>query len=72
MTINQLGQELKEMYTNAPKGEQVTNIYLFGIKYCKQIKEVGVKQVIEQSGLRPSYHTELSKAIKIGKYVTLK
>ncbi len=70
MTVNELGQKLKDMYANASKGEQVTMIYLFGIKYHKQIQEVGVKQVIEQSGIHPSYQTELSKAVKLSKYVT--
>ena len=69
MTLNELGQQLKEMYTHALKGEQVTMIYVFGIKYYSQIKEVGAKQVIEQSGIHPSYQTELSKAIKLAKYV---
>lgn len=69
MTLNMLSQKLKEMYENAPKGEQVTMIYLFGIKYSHEIKEYGVKAIIDQSALHKSYHTELSKAIKLSKYV---
>ena len=65
MTINELGQKLKEMYTDAPNGEHVAMIYLFGIKYHVEIKSVGIKQVIEQSGIRSTYQTELSKAIKL-------
>ena len=51
MTINELAKILEDMYENAPKGEQVLKIYLFGIKYYKEIKEVGVKNVIVQSGI---------------------
>lgn len=69
MTVDKLGQKLKEMCHNAHKGEKVTMIYLFGITYHFEIKEVGIKQIIEQSGLHNSYTTELSKAIKLAKYV---
>jgi hypothetical protein len=72
MTLNELSQKLKEMYDNAPKGEQVTMIYVFGISYHNQIKEMGVKQIIEQSGIHSTYQTELSKAIKLANYVQLK
>lgn len=47
MTINELSQKLSDMYTNAHKGEQVINIYLFGIKYQDDIKEYGVKEIIK-------------------------
>ena len=60
------------MYTNAPKGEQVTMIYLFGIKYHEEIKNAGINNVIEQSGIRSTYHTNLSKARKLAKYVIVK
>jgi 5-methylcytosine-specific restriction protein B len=72
MTVNELGHKLKEMYNDAPKGEQVTMIYLFGIKYHNEIKETGIKQVIEQSGILSTYKTELSKAVKLAKYVATK
>jgi len=72
MTLNELSQILKEMYGEASKGEKVTMIYLFGIKFHNEIKEIGVKEVVEQSGLRISYQTELAKAVKLAKYVTAK
>ena len=72
MTVHELAKILQDMYENAPNGEQVLRIYLFGIKYHKEIKEVGVKDVIEQSGISSTYQTELSKAVKLGNHVTLK
>lgn len=60
------------MYENAPEKEQVIMLYLFGIKYAEDIKKVGVREVIEQSGIRLSYKTELSKAVKLSKYVFVK
>lgn len=38
MTINQLGVALSDMYHNAPKGEAVAMIHLFGIKYAEELK----------------------------------
>lgn len=38
-TILELGLILKEMYSNAPNGEMVTQIHLFGVKYADEIRE---------------------------------
>tara|TARA_B110000046_G_scaffold44038_2_gene49043 strand:+ start:2804 stop:3031 length:228 start_codon:yes stop_codon:yes gene_type:complete len=72
MTLNELGEKLSKMYNNAPKGDAVTMIYLFGIKYANQIKEnnYSKKDIIKQSGISKSYFTELTKAIKLATYVT--
>lgn len=71
MTINELGRILADMYGNAMNGEQVAHIHLFGVKYGKEIKSNGYKatEIIKASGLRDSYATELSKGIKLSKYV---
>ncbi|MBP8850452.1 MAG: hypothetical protein KBG80_07840 [Breznakibacter sp.] len=74
MTDLALGLILKEMYDNAPKNEQVANIHLFGIKYADDIKREGFKatEIIRTSGLQKSYSVELSKGMKLSKYVKLK
>lgn len=71
MTENQLGRILKEMYDNAPDGYQVANIHLFGIKYANVILENNYKatDIIRCSGLNKSYATEVSKGIKLSRYV---
>ncbi|MGN6604533.1 MAG: HTH-like domain-containing protein [Ginsengibacter sp.] len=71
-TLNQLGKLLQDMYSNAPKKEQVTMIHLFGIKYSDDIQAVGIREVIEQSGIHSTYRTELNKAVKLAKYVQAK
>ena len=40
MTVNDLGGKLMEMYENAPRGYQVANIHLFGVKYADVISIV--------------------------------
>ncbi len=74
MTLNELGNELSEMYYDAPKGAAVAMIHLFGIKYADDIKksEYSKKDIIKQSGISASYLTELMKGIKLADYVTPK
>lgn len=71
MTENQLWLILKEMYENAQKGYQVANIHLFGVKYAKIIEDSNYKStdIVRASGINSSYATELSKGIKLARYV---
>lgn len=71
-TLNELGTILADMYSNAPKKEQVTMIHLFGVKYADDIQKVGIREVIEQSKIHSTYRTELNKAVKLAKYVSPK
>lgn len=71
MTLIELGTKLSEMYHNAPKGDAVAMIHLFGIKYANEIKEseYSKKDIVNQSGISASYVTELAKGVKLAKYV---
>jgi len=69
MNAKELGKILKEMYDFAPRGEQVTMIHLFGVKYFQEIKQFGTREVVLQAGIKSTYSTEVSKAIKLAKYV---
>ena len=71
MTENELGRILKEMYDNAPKGYQVANIHFFGVKYASIILENNFRatDIVLASGLKSSYATEVSKGIKLSRYV---
>ncbi|HHT66204.1 MAG TPA: hypothetical protein GX017_08985 [Clostridiales bacterium] len=62
------------MYENARRNEAVCQINLFGIKYAQEIKRSGrtVKQLVELSGINKGYVTEISKGIKLSKFVVLK
>ena len=39
MSIKELGERLQDMYSNAPTGDAVAMIHLFGIKYTEQIEK---------------------------------
>lgn len=71
VSINELGNVLNEMYSKAPRGEQVAHIHLFGIKYGEIIERqhYRIADIICASGINISYKTELSKGIKLSKYV---
>ncbi|RAI94302.1 hypothetical protein DET54_108102 [Paenibacillus pabuli] len=74
MTVDELGEILNNMYRNAPDGDQVANIHLFGVKYADIINrnDFSVKEIVIASGISLSYTTEVSKGIKLSKYVVTK
>jgi PHD/YefM family antitoxin component YafN of YafNO toxin-antitoxin module len=74
MSEYDLGQKLKEMYENAPKGDQVAFIHLFGIRFGETIDNgrLSKKEILRNAGLPESYITEISKGVKLAKYVSIK
>lgn len=66
--------KLKELYDNAPRNEQVAMIHLFGIKYGEEILSNKIKpaDIVKAAGISDTYRTEVSKAIKLSKYVDIK
>ena len=72
MNIHEAARILRDMYDQAPYGEQVAMIHLFGIIYADHISHIPRGDLIREAGMRTSYHTEVSKGIKLAKYVELK
>ncbi|MDP2716032.1 hypothetical protein [Rheinheimera sp.] len=74
MDLLHLGKELKEMYLSSNHGEAVAMIHVFGIKYAKEIKNSGVsmKKIAQAAGIKESYATEISKGVKLSKFVVIK
>jgi len=74
MTSQELGKVLHDMYTNADEGESVAMIHLFGIKYADEINRLDIakRTLAIAAGINPSYGTEISKGMKLSKYVLLK
>ncbi len=74
MKTSELGIILNEMYKNAPEGEAVTMIHLFGIEYAEIItsSEFTAREIVTEAGLNDSYATEVRKGINISRYVQLK
>lgn len=69
-----LAKELRSMYDNAKRNEAVCQVNLFGILYAQEIQSKGhtLKHIVELSGINKGYLTEISKGIKLSKYVVLR
>jgi 5-methylcytosine-specific restriction protein B len=77
MTIVELAKKLSEMYENAPEGDKVAMIHLFGIRYSNEITKNNyvAGEIIKNTKLKngsqmnTSYQTEISKGVNLSKYV---
>lgn len=71
MKIQELAQILGDMYENAKRNEAVCQINLFGIIYAAEIEaaQCSIKELVRLSGINMGYVTEVSKGIKLAKYV---
>ena len=74
MTPQELADELARMYCNACKNYQVAMIHLFGITYANQLRdsEESIRSIVQRSGIRDSYVTEVNKGIRLAEFVVLK
>ncbi len=64
-SIEELGAILSEMYNSSEN--KTTSIHMFGLKYAEAIKNSGasVVDIVKASSISDSYHTEVSKGIRI-------
>lgn len=64
-TIEELSAILTEMYNGSDN--KTTAIHMFGLKYAEAIKNLGtsVVDIVKNSDISDSYHTEVSKGIRI-------
>lgn len=69
--VEELATILKKMYLNAPYGFQMTMVHLFGIKYVNELEKVSVKKVSIKATGKDSLWVEISKGIKLSKYVKI-
>ena len=73
MSETELSEILRNMYRNAPRGEQKTAIHLFGIRYAAELTAlpVSINAVAKISGIGDSYYTEIRNGMRLAKYVDL-
>ena len=71
MSIKELARILHDMYEQAQRNEAVCQINLFGIIYAAEIEacQCTLKELVSLSGINMGYVTEVSKGIKLSKYV---
>jgi len=70
----QMAEELKKVMASAPRKEAACYIHLFGIQYGEEITEKGytAKELVNLAELPYGYQSELSKGIRLSKYVEMK
>lgn len=74
MTEDTLAVILRERYDQAKRNQTILLIDLFGIQYGEIIKKDGlsIKEIVRRSEIGDSYITEVTKAVKLSEYVSLK
>lgn len=74
MTPQELADILTRMYLDAPYGETATMVHLFGIRYADEIRScrAPITEIVRISDIPDSYHTEVSKMVKLARYVTVR
>ena len=72
MRIDEASRILAGMYREAPDGEKVVAIHLFGIKYADEIRDLSLKDIVAGAELPKSYPTEIRKGINLAKYVEVR
>lgn len=72
MGLQELAGKLREMYDNAPAGEKVVQLHLFGIMYADALARFSPNAVVKRAGISGSYGTEVNKGRNLAKYVELK
>jgi hypothetical protein len=70
----ELVQILKSMYKNSAKNESTNALRLFGVNYAMEIKncQQSIIFITTSAGLSKNYYVEISKGIKLAKYVKCK
>jgi hypothetical protein len=73
MTKQDLATELKKMHDDALEGDSTTMIRLFGIKYSEELKSCtcSMSEIAKLAGIGINYHAEISKGIRLAKYVKI-
>ena len=72
MNLEEAGRTLRKMYDAAPHGGKVAHIHLFGIKHADELDGLTSKDIVVRSGIKESYHAEVSKGRNLAKYVVVR
>ena len=72
MTIGELAAELRRDVNEAPDGDRVVRIHLFGIRRARDLDGVPLKELVGRAGIPASYHTEIHKGMRLADHVTLR
>ena len=63
---------LHEAWAQAPAGDVVVRVHLFGIKHAQELQGVSLPALVAAAGIPKPYATEIHKGMRLSDYVTLK
>lgn len=63
---------LREAWADAPAGQIVVRIHLFGIRHARELEGVNLKALAEAAGVPVTYATEINKGMRLADWVDLK
>lgn len=74
MDSAELAAILREMYNGANRNEAACQVHLFGIRYAQELQNCGcpLRDIVHLSGISMGYLSEVSKGIKLSRYVEWK
>lgn len=67
-----LVRPLREAYRDAPEGDVMLRIHLFGIRFAEQLEGVNLKELADAAEVPESFATEIRKGMRLADHVTLK
>jgi hypothetical protein len=67
-----LSATLHEAWAQAPEGNVVVRIHLFGIEHAKALESVNLRVLVSKAGIPKPYATEIRKGMRLADYVSLK
>jgi len=63
---------LHEAWAQAPEGDVVVRIHLFGIEHADALEGVNLRALVDSAGIPKPYATEIRKGMRLAEHVTLK
>ena len=67
-----LVRDLREAREQAPEGDVVVRIHLFGIRHARALAGVNLRVLVQLAGVPKPYMTEIRKGMRLADYVTVK
>ena len=67
-----ISRVLHDAWAQAPEGDIVVRIHLFGIRYAEELQGVDLRKLVDAAGIPKPYATEIRKGMRLADYVTLK
>jgi hypothetical protein len=67
-----LARALHDAWAQAPEGDVVVRVHLFGITHSEALEGVNLRELVAAAEIPKPYATEIRKGMRLADYVTLK